>query len=397
MNLGQEVLFPPEDTTIRRGNSRTGSKHEPGSKAVSRINSVSGPRNHSQASASQPPNAQPAANPPLTEKLVDQVPGDRPLSPPANAKTYMFEFQVEDTGPGIPEHLQQKVFEPFVQGDLRLSKKYGGTGLGLSICAQLAKLMQGTIELKSLEEAGTTFTLRIPLKYVKEHTPSISSPGVSRKNSIAGPVTTMIDRALPETASQKSSKSVNTAVSFSKNNKPRLVGLSQPFFAPGSREPTPNTELAGFAGSSSIMGIETGDGSAGDVMGIGGAGAEDTGRIRVLVAEDNRVNQEVVLKMLKLEDIYDVTIAKDGQEAVDRIKEALEVGKNFHLVLMDIQVRKALVPFFCAANSPSGTNTGGRTATDAEFGRDREYSDNQTLGIRSADCSADGICGGEQR
>lgn len=47
-----------------------------------------------------------------------------------------FQFDVEDTGPGIPQDMQERVFEPFVQGDLGLSKKYGGTGLGLSICSQ---------------------------------------------------------------------------------------------------------------------------------------------------------------------------------------------------------------------------------------------------------------------
>lgn len=93
---------------------------------------------------------------------------ERPATPPPpNAKTYMFEFEVEDTGPGIPDHMQQRVFEPFVQGDLGLSKKFGGTGLGLSICSQLATLMDGNISLTSTVGVGTTFTMRIPLKYTK--------------------------------------------------------------------------------------------------------------------------------------------------------------------------------------------------------------------------------------
>jgi osomolarity two-component system sensor histidine kinase SLN1 len=91
-----------------------------------------------------------------------------PTPPPANAKSYIFEFEVEDTGPGIAEHMQEKIFEPFVQGDLGLSKKFGGTGLGLSICSQLAKLMGGSIGLKSTVGVGTTFTMQIPLKYVKD-------------------------------------------------------------------------------------------------------------------------------------------------------------------------------------------------------------------------------------
>lgn len=91
-----------------------------------------------------------------------------PTPPPPHAKSYWFEFEVEDTGPGIAEHMQEKIFEPFVQGDLGLSKKFGGTGLGLSICSQLASLMGGKISLKSTLGVGTTFTMRIPLKYVMD-------------------------------------------------------------------------------------------------------------------------------------------------------------------------------------------------------------------------------------
>ncbi|KAI5843914.1 hypothetical protein DFP73DRAFT_478292 [Morchella snyderi] len=250
MNLLQEIIpVPILDAPLRRGSSRNGSKNN--HRGIQRLGSVatSPPTPiiniSTQDTSSQGISSAAEHRAILTEKLQEQINHpSRPSSPPPGAKTYMFEFQVEDTGPGIPENLQQKVFEPFVQGDLRLSKKHGGTGLGLSICLQLAKLMQGTIELKSLEKAGTTFTMRIPLKYVKEVTPSL------------------------------------------------LIAAEE----------------------------------------------DDGGMIRVLVAEDNKVNQEVVLKMLKLEEIYDVTIAKDGREAVDRIKEALNQGRSFHLVLMDIQM-----------------------------------------------------------
>lgn len=88
--------------------------------------------------------------------------------PPANAKTYLFNFEVEDTGPGIPDHMQQRVFEPFVQGDMGMSRRFGGTGLGLSICSQLATLMGGNVSLKSTVGVGTTFTMQIPLKYTKD-------------------------------------------------------------------------------------------------------------------------------------------------------------------------------------------------------------------------------------
>src|SRR5215212_3249194 len=56
---------------------------------------------------------------------------DGSVSPPTGSES-MFEFIVQDNGPGIRPDMQEKIFEPFVQGDLRLSRKYGGTGLGLS-------------------------------------------------------------------------------------------------------------------------------------------------------------------------------------------------------------------------------------------------------------------------
>lgn len=59
----------------------------------------------------------------------------------------------------------------------------------------------------------------------------------------------------------------------------------------------------------------------------------------IAVAEDNKVNQEVVLRMLKLEDIYDVTVAKDGQEALDIVKETMRgEGAPFNLIFMDVQM-----------------------------------------------------------
>jgi osomolarity two-component system sensor histidine kinase SLN1 len=107
-----------------------------------------------------------------------QVRERSPTPPPANARTLIFQFEVEDTGPGIPENLQDRVFEPFVQGDLGLSKKYGGTGLGLSICSQLAHLMGGDISLVSAENVGSTFTMQIPLKHTRDRAPSTSSSDV---------------------------------------------------------------------------------------------------------------------------------------------------------------------------------------------------------------------------
>lgn len=249
-----------------------------------------------------------------------QVRERSPTPPPLHAKTFVFQIEVEDTGPGIPGHLQDRVFEPFVQGDLGLSKKYGGTGLGLSICSQLAGLMGGDISLVSSQEppTGTTFTMRIPLKHTKSRAPSTSSSDAQGSRPASMINTSQGDLPLVASASGEPRKSSE----FEKDPQPRLVGLSQPFFASAATTPP---ALAENKDALAAIGKEVKGGSK---------------KLRVLVAEDNLVNQEIVIRMLKLEDIYDVevVVAKDGKEAYDIVKESMDKGEFFNLIFMDIQM-----------------------------------------------------------
>ncbi|KAI1199460.1 hypothetical protein F5X97DRAFT_121425 [Nemania serpens] len=233
--------------------------------------------------------------------------------PPLNAKPFIFEFEVEDSGPGIPEHMQARVFEPFVQGDLGLSKKFGGTGLGLSICQQLAHLMSGSITMKSTLGVGTIFTMRIPLKYTKTRSSSTASSSVkSRPASIISADGELRRSPLPPTTAEAKASVLD--------QQPRLVGLSQPFFA---APPKAGNSLSPDEQMKAAEKVRANKGE---------------GKLRVLVAEDNPTNIEVVSRMLKLEDVYDVTIAKDGQEAYDLVKMNMENNSHFDLIFMDIQM-----------------------------------------------------------
>jgi osomolarity two-component system, sensor histidine kinase SLN1 len=104
------------------------------------------------------------------------------------------------------------------------------------------------------------------------------------------------------------------------NPQPRLVGLSQPYFA-ADHTPQPKSTDQKMA-----------------EIGRAIANKNGQGKLKVLVADDNSTNIEVVSRMLKLEDVYDVTIAKDGQEAYDLVKATMEKNESFDVIFMDVQM-----------------------------------------------------------
>ena len=83
-----------------------------------------------------------------------------------NVDNNFFYVKVEDSGIGIPEADQEHIFERFYRVDKSHSREIGGTGLGLAITRSAVLMHHGAVRVYSKEGEGTTFTVRIPLKYV---------------------------------------------------------------------------------------------------------------------------------------------------------------------------------------------------------------------------------------
>lgn len=91
----------------------------------------------------------------------------------------MLKVDVVDTGPGISPERIEGLFEKFVQGDASATREHGGVGLGLTITRALADMMGGRIEVRSVEGAGSTFTVLLPLARAAEK-PAKAEPADSR-------------------------------------------------------------------------------------------------------------------------------------------------------------------------------------------------------------------------
>lgn len=201
----------------------------------------------------------------------------------------LFTFEVEDTGPGIAPHLQQRIFEEFVQGDIGVTSRRAGVGLGLYICQHLAERMGGSIQLKSELGKGSLFIFNVPIRVVKARESTLNDMEVDMYP----------DCELYTPTSPSGYKGID----FSSLKNPQ----------------SPPVERPGFSRSKSSL-------------------DKPLSNLRVLVADDNNVNQEVMKRMLNLEGLHSIAFASDGFEAFEKTKKAAEDGNPFDIIFMDVQM-----------------------------------------------------------
>ena len=104
-------------------------------------------------------------------------------SEPQEGEMVTLLMSVRDTGPGIDEELQTRLFEEFEQADTTRARQHEGSGLGLAISRRLARMMEGDIELSSLPGKGSTFTLHIEAAWLNDEGEEASSDSLPIKDA----------------------------------------------------------------------------------------------------------------------------------------------------------------------------------------------------------------------
>ncbi|HEY6448334.1 MAG TPA: response regulator [Acidobacteriaceae bacterium] len=290
-------------------------------------------------------------------------------------------FFVSDTGIGIPEEKQQTIFEAFEQVDSSTTRKYGGTGLGLSICAALVKLMGGTMWVESKVRQGSKFhftvvlelkesaaeplpeasheLMDLPILVVDDNAsnrrilreiltnwhmkPTLAGSGAEALDALENRAgrdrfaMALLDVHMPGMDGFTLAEQIKTRFASLGIKILLLTSASRPNDAARSRElgisgylskPIKQSELL-----DAIVTAMAEKNPKPDRDEVPSAFIQPSGcSLRVLLAEDNPVNQTLAMRILERLG-HRVEVVNNGRDAVERSQ-----AEDFDLVLMDVQM-----------------------------------------------------------
>tara|TARA_Y100001960_G_scaffold331713_1_gene429616 strand:+ start:5973 stop:8540 length:2568 start_codon:yes stop_codon:yes gene_type:complete len=265
-------------------------------------------------------------------------------------------FEVSDTGVGIEKSRQKNIFNSFIQEDSSTTKKYGGTGLGLAISSQLIELMGSKIKLKSEKNMGSKFFFDLKLKEKKnmkhKDLSYINVSLISKDNQKVK--TIMKEFSVYNIMNVNRKHSLEEISETDKNNLVVIVEdkvESNDFYQEISKltklgyniclikdlnnKQKTNENVSGIVlypvlGERMRKSLKSAFNNIKNITNKEKKAPKATNKIRVLLVEDNRVNQQIAIIHLRNAGM-EYTLAENGLEAVNKYKS----NEKFDIVLMD--------------------------------------------------------------